>query len=157
MAESLVEGLSGSEVIDDVLAQIKRKLQSSCNLRDSDNYGQGYSAEIKISMKMYAMDATPDEFTVNVAPKGLPPASTEETIVTPFDVVEDLTIPQELDLEAVRERIKEPAPLPPIDEAEEARMPNRLKRKYTRRTGVPSLEQAASGGAVDLDSDEAKF
>jgi len=151
MAEAMTEGLSGTEIIDDVLAQIKRKLLTSCNLRDSDNYGQGYSAEIKISMKMYAMDATPDEFTVNIAPKALPPVSTEEVIVTPFDVAEDLTIPQELDLEAVRERIKEPAPLPLVDETEESRMPQRLKRKYTRRTGVPSLEQAASGGAVDLD------
>lgn len=152
MADVLIEGLSGTEIIDDVLAQIKRKLQSSCNLRDSDNYGQGYSAEIKIGMKMYAMDATQDEFTVNIAPKALPPVSTKETIVTPFDVVEDLTIPQELDLEAVRERIKEPDPLPPVDEVEESRMPTRLKRKYTRRTGIPSLEQAASGGAVDIDA-----
>jgi len=30
-------------------------------------------------------------------------------------------------------------------------MPQRLKRKYTRRTGVPSLEQSASGGAVDIE------
>jgi hypothetical protein len=157
MAEAMTEGLSGTEIIDDVLAQIKRKLLTSCNLRDSDNYGQGYSAEIKISMKMYAMDATPDEFTVNIAPKGLPPVSTEEVIVTPFDVAEDLTIPQELDLEAVRERIKEPAPLPPASEEEENRMPARLKRKYTKRTGVASLEQPAMGGAVDLDSDEVKF
>ena len=151
MADTMIEGLSGTEIIDDVLAQMKRKLLTSCNLRDSDSYGQGYSAEIKISMKMYGMDATPDEFTVNIAPKELPPVSTDEVIVTPFDVAEDLTIPQELDLEVVRERTKEPDPLPPPDETEEARMPQRLKRKYTRRTGVPSLEQTAGGGGVDLD------
>jgi len=157
MADVLIEGLSGSEVIDDVLAQIKRKLQSSCDLRDSDNYGQGYSGTIEIKLKLHAMDDIPAEFSVNIPAKVEPPVSTEEVTVTPVEISETIEIPQELDLEAVRERIKEPAPLPPIDEAEEARMPTRLKRKYTRRTGIPSLEQAASGGAVDLDSDEAKF
>ena len=157
MADVLIEGLSGSEIVDDVLAQIKRKLLTSCNLRDSDSYGQGYSAEIKISMKMYGMDATPDEFAINIVPKALPPVSTDELVVTPFDVTEDLTIPQELDLEAVRERTKEPDPLPPVDPTEENRMPARLKRKYTRHTGIASLEQPAMGGAVDLDAEEVKF
>jgi hypothetical protein len=96
---------------------------------------------------MYGMDATPDEFTVTIAPKGEAPVSTEEQVITPFDVEEELEIPQELDLEIVRERAKEPEPLPPADESEEARMPSRLKRKYTRR----SLEQTASGGAVDVE------
>jgi hypothetical protein len=152
MAESLVEGLSGSEVIDDVLEQIKRKLLTSCDLRDSDNYGQGYSGTIEIKLKLHAMDDIPAEFSVNIAPKVEPPVSTEEVTVTPVEISETIEIPQELDLEAVRERIKEPAPLPPIDEAEEARMPNRLKRKYTKRTGIPSLETTASGGAVDIDA-----
>jgi hypothetical protein len=151
MADVMIEGLSGTEVIEDILAQIKRKLQTSCDLREADSYGQGYSGEIKISLKLYGMDALPAEFTVDIKPKELPPVSTETTIVTPLEIQEIITIEQELDLEAVRERIKEPAPLPPPDEAEEARMPNRLKRKYTRRTGVPSLEMTAAGGAVSLD------
>jgi hypothetical protein len=152
MADVLIEGLSGSEVIDDVLAQIKRKLLTSCDLRDSDNYGQGYSGTIEIKLKLHAMDDIPAEFSVNIAPKVEPPVSAEEVTVTPVEISETIEIPQELDLEAVRERIKEPAPLPPIDEAEEARMPNRLKRKYTKRTGIPSLETTASGGAVDIDA-----
>jgi len=41
MADVLIEGLSGSEVIDDILAQIKRKLQSSCNLRILTITGRG--------------------------------------------------------------------------------------------------------------------
>lgn len=151
MAESLVEGLSGSEVIDDVLAQIKRKLLTSCDLRDSDNYGQGYSGTIEIKLKLHAMDDIPAEFSVNIVPKVEPPVSTEEVTVTPVEITEKIEIPQELDLEAVRERIKEPASLPLVDETEESRMPQRLKRKYTKR-GVPSLEQTASGGAVDIDA-----
>jgi len=152
MAEQLVEGLSGVEIIDDVLAQTRRKLQTSCNLREADNYGQGYSAEITVKIKAYAMDVTEEEFNVIIPAKVAPPVSTEEVTVTPVEISETIEIPQELDLEVVRERTKEPDPLPPPDEAEEARMPTRLKRKYTRRTGIPSLEQAASGGAVDIDA-----
>ena len=157
MAEAITEGLSGTEVIDDVLAQIKRKLLTSCDLRDSDNYGQGYSGTIEIKLKLHAMENLPAEFSIAIQPKVEPPVSTETTIVTPLELTETLEIPQELDLEVVRERIKEPAALPPASEEEESRMPARLKRKYTRRTGIPTFEQPAMGGAVDLDSDEAKF
>ena len=157
MADVLVEGLSGTEIIDDVIAHVKRKLMTSCDLRDSDSYGQGYSGTIEIKLKLHAMDNLPAEFSIAIQPKVEPPVSTETTIVTPLELTETIEIPQELDLEVVRERTKEPAPLPPASEEEENRMPARLKRKYTKRTGVASLEQTAAGGAVDLDSDEAKF
>ena len=152
MADVLVEGLSGTEIIDDVIAHVKRKLMTSCDLRDSDSYGQGYSGTIEIKLKLHAMDNLPAEFSIAIQPKVEPPVSTETTIVTPLELTETIEIPQELDLEVVRERIKEPAPLPLVDETEESRMPARLKRKYTRRTGVPSLETTASGGAVDIDA-----
>ena len=151
MADVLVEGLSGTEIIDDVIAHVKRKLMTSCDLRDSDSYGQGYSGTIEIKLKLHAMDNLPAEFSIAIQPKVEPPVSTETTIVTPLELTETIEIPQELDLEVVRERTKEPAPLPLADETEESRMPQRLKRKYTRRTGVPSLEQSASGGAVDIE------
>ena len=32
MADVLVEGLSGTEIIDDVIAHVKRKLMTSCDL-----------------------------------------------------------------------------------------------------------------------------
>jgi hypothetical protein len=156
MADVMIEGLSGTEIISDVLDQIKRRLQSSCDLRDSDSYGQGFSGTITISLKLHAMDNTPVDLTINLVPKAEPPVSTETVIVTPLEISETIEIPQELDLEAVRERAKEPEPLPPASEEEENRMPNRLKRKYTRR-GVPSFEQPSMGGAVDLDADEQKF
>ena len=83
------------------------------------------------------MDNLPAEFSIAIQPKVEPPVSTETTIVTPMELIETIEIPQELDLEVVRERIKEPAPLPPTEEEQqENRMPARLKRKYTRRTGV---------------------
>ena len=158
MSDVLVEGLSGTEIIDDVIAHVKRKLMTSCDLRDSDSYGQGYSGTIEIKLKLHAMDNLPAEFSIAIQPKVEPPVSTETTIVTPMELIETIEIPQELDLEVVRERIKEPAPLPPTEEEQqENRMPARLKRKYTKRTGVASLEQPAMGGAVDFDAEEVKF
>jgi hypothetical protein len=155
MAEVNIEGLSGTEIIEDVLDQIRRKFKYSCNLRDTDSYGQGYSGTVTVNLKMYAMDTTEDNFTVNITPKGEIPSSTESVIVTPFDVEEKIEIPQELNLEAVRERSKVPEPLPEPSEADgDSCTPARLKRKYTRRTGVASLEQTASGGgAVDLENE----
>ena len=158
MAETtMIEGLSGKEIIEDILDQIKRKLTTSCNLRDSDSYGQGYSGTVTINLKMYAMDITEDEFTVNIQTTTEPPVSTETVTVTPIQVEEKVEIPQEQDLEAVRERIKVSAPEPPEEPTAEgeARMPERLKRKYTRRTGVPTLETTASGGAVDVTDEKA--
>lgn len=148
MAEIMIEALSGAEIIDDIIAQIRRKLQTSCDLRDADSYGQGFSAEIKISLKLYAMDVIPAELTVVIPARVEPPVSTEQTTVTPIEVEETLVIPQELDLELVRERIKTPDPMPPPDENEESRMPLRFKRKYTRRLASP--EQTPMGGSVDL-------
>jgi hypothetical protein len=149
MADVLIEGLSGVEIIEDVLAQIKRKLMYSCDLRNTDSYGQGYSGTIEIHLKLHSMDNTPVDIVVNIPPKAEPPVSTDEVTVTPLEVVEKIEISQELDLESVRERIKEPEPLPPSEEEEESRMPSRLKRKYTRRNALEVPEMG--GGAVDLD------
>jgi hypothetical protein len=158
MAETtMIEGLSGTEIINDILDQTKRKLSYSCNLRESDSYGQGYSAEVTVKIKAYAMDVTEEEFTVSIPAKVEPPVSTEQVTVTPIEINENITIPQELDLESVRERLKVSEPEPPAEPnaAEESRMPARLKRKYTRRTGIPTLEQTATGGAVNIDDQQA--
>ena len=106
MAEQLVEGLSGTEIINDVVEHVRRKLQTSCDLREADSYGQGFSANIEIKLKLYAMDVIPAEFSIAIQPKVLPPETTETTIVTPLELQETITIEQELDLEAVRERIR---------------------------------------------------
>ena len=151
MADIMIEGLSGTEIIADVLDQIKRKLMYSCDLRDSDSYGQGYSGTITISLKLHAMDNTPVDVVVPIQSIGEPPVSTENTSIIPVEITEKLEIPQELDLESVRERLKVSEPEPePTSEEQENRMPARLKRKYTKRTGIPSLEQTAQGGAVDV-------
>lgn len=152
MPDTVVEGLSGTEIIEDIVNQVKRTLMTSCDLRDSDSYGQGYSAEIKISLKMYGMDAVPGEFMVQIPAKADPPVSTEQVTVIPLQIEQNINIPQEENLEAVRERMKEEPPIPEAKPEEESRMPARLRRKYTKRD--VSLETTPSGGAVDLDEAE---
>lgn len=149
MANGVIEALNGAEIVEDVLNQIKIKLLTSCDLRDQDSYGQGYSGEIKISLKLYGMDVTGADFVIPIVSKAEPPVSTEEITVNPVQVEETIEIPQELDLEVVRERAKESAPEPVVSEQEENRMPARLKRKYSRRSAleVPVMPQ---GGGIDI-------
>ena len=155
MIEELdVEALSGTEIKDDILAQVKRKLESSCDLRSTDCYGQGYSGKIEIHLKLYSVDTTSIDLALEIVPKGEPPVSTEETIVTRLEIDEKLEISQELDIDAVRARIKEQEIPPPPVEAEENPLPQRLKRRYTRRTA--NLEHPAVGGAVDIDTSGVK-
>ena len=147
-AETMIEGLSGVEIIDDILAQIRIKLEKSCDLRSIDCYGQGYSAEIDIRLKLYDTDTISVNAKVEIPPKVEQPVSTDDVIVTPIEIEEKFEIPQELNVEAVRNRTKESAPPPPV-EYEENLMPERTKRKYTRRSFAPV---PASGEVVDIDA-----
>ena len=146
MTDTMVEGLSGKEFKQLVLKKVELALDSSCDLRDVDNF-DSVSGEIKLSLQGYAMDTIKEEFTIPIVAKVEPPVSTEEIIVTPIKVEQTIEIPRELDLELVREQITEEDPTPVVDEAEENRMPARLKRRYTRRA---VLETTPMGGAVDL-------
>lgn len=151
MADTMVEGLSGKEFKQLVLKKVELALDSSCDLRDVDNF-DSVSGEIKLSLQGYAMDTIKEEFTIPIVAKVDPPVSTEGIIVTPINVEQTIEIPRELDLEIVRDQLTEEAPTPVVDETEESRMPARLKRKYTRRSSleVPSMPL---GGAVDLNEE----
>jgi hypothetical protein len=148
MEERMVEGLSGAEVIEDILDQIRRKLKSSCDLRDTDCYDQGYSGEVKISLKLYAVDTISHEFVETIPQNSEPPVSTEEVIVTPVEVDEKLEIPQELNIEAVRERsnLSKPKSVPQSEEDESHT--SHSKRKYTRRSFV---KEPAQGEAIEVE------
>ena len=158
MSDTDTEGLSGTEIKNDVLAQVERQLNRSCDLRDTDCY-ESYSGTIEIHLKLYAVDTVSLDMTAVIAPNAEPPVSTETTIVTPVEVVEKIEIPQELNLDVVRERSKLPdfGSVEPANDEENPRMPARLKRKYNRTKGIPSLEQVATGGSVDMDEAEPKF
>ena len=151
MEEQMVEGLSGVEIIEDFLDQIRRKLNNSCDLRSTDCYDQGYSGTAEIHLKMYDMDSVKLDMKIEVPAKVEPPVTTEDVVVTPVEVVEKIEIPQELNLEEVRNRSsKSEIPAPP-EEVDGGSMPTRLKRKYTRRVLTPEQSSQASGGSVDLD------
>jgi hypothetical protein len=156
MSDTDTEGLSGTEIKNDVLAQVERQLNRSCDLRDTDCY-ESYSGMIEIHLKLYAVDTVSLDMTAVIAPNAEPPVSTETTIVTPVEVVEKVEIPQELNLDVVRDRSKLPdfGPVEPANDEDNPRMPARLKRKYTRQ--VPLSVTPSQGETVDLDEAEPKF
>lgn len=141
-----VEGLSGTEIIEDVVAQVRRKLLQDCNLRATDSYGKGFSAKIQIEIKAFAMDTVAINQTAEIAAKEPPPEPTEKIAVIPVEIKQELDIPQEENLTAVRERLDDPEPVLATG-GEEPATQLRTKRKYTR---TKTLEHMAAGGAVDL-------
>ncbi len=119
--ESFTHGLSGEEIINDVLFQIKTALQKDCNLRPTDNYGQGYSGVIKIDQKLFALDVSEAHVNVDVKAtsellktiptqadmtgEGDPAAGTE------VKVDETVQIAQNLNLDEVREQSEQNVPV----------------------------------------------
>ena len=141
MAQSIVAGLTGTEVIEDFLNHLRTQLRRDCNLRDSDSYTRGYSATASYKLKLYGVDSTDVESEVSVGFDD--PAETEK-----IEVENKIEISQELELNAVRERSGQEEPVMTIDS--EGR-PEVRKRKYQRRLTVQAPSEGLSGGAVDLD------
>ena len=141
MAQSIVVGLTGTEIIEDFLNHIRTQLRRDCNLRDSDSYTRGYSATASYKLKLYGVDVTEVESEVAVGFDN--PAETEKVEVE--DVVE---IPQELELNAVRERSGQEEPVMTIDTEG---LPAIKKRKYQRRIVSEAPPEGLSGGAVEID------
>jgi hypothetical protein len=146
--QQFVAGLSGQEIINDVLGQVRKALERDCNVRESDCYGRGYSGSIKLSLQLFDIDVAKIEMELPLTPTKELLASTPET---PEDVdgqdvkVDvDLEIPMTTDLTAVRERSNQnepPAPEVPVDPTVPAPVvPQR--RTYGK---PPTL-----GGAVDV-------
>lgn len=138
-----VEALSGTEIINDVLTQVRKAMERDCNLRSSDAYGRGYSGKITLHLECFALDATNVDMTIDVRPTKELLESTPET---PLDadgkdtVVDlELEIPLVSDLDAVRDRSTESKPAP-ATEAEQAQSPRR--RSYGKPPTV--------GGAVEI-------
>lgn len=129
-AEGFVQGLSGEEILYDVLDQVEKALRKDCNLRPTDSYGQGYSGKVEIHLKLIALDTTSVDVTAAVAtspalaasaeaaakeaaenagPKGAGDQQMNQTS-TDVEVKETIEIPVEGDLNAVRERSDQPIP-----------------------------------------------
>ena len=137
MAEELEQqvGLSGEEVIRDVVDQISRKLRRDCNLRGSDSYDYGYSGTISIRLKLYGLDDVSSDHSVEVKGGHIQGEPIEEAD-------SEVTIEREPDLDVVRERSNQPEP---TVEATKEEPQARQKRKYTRHITAP--HEAIGGGS----------
>jgi hypothetical protein len=139
-----VAGLSGLEIINDVLGQVRKALESSCDLRESDNYGRGYSAKVTLSLQLFDMDVAKIESETILQPTKELLAKTPETPedADGRDVKVEVTIdiPETTDLSAVRDRINEPEPPAPEMSTDGIVVPHR--RSYGK---PPTI-----GGAVDV-------
>lgn len=134
-----IAGLSGEEVIEDLLVQIGNKLRQDCNLRVSDNYTGGYSATVQVKLSLYGMDTAEVEVPV-IAKKATEIPQDEATAVKIDEAIE---VAYEENLDAVRERSQQPKPnVEPVSN-EIAVAP---KKPGGRRYGKP----IAGGGAGDF-------
>ena len=124
-SNTFVVGLSGREIIKDILHQVDKGLHKDCNLRDSDSYGQGYSGKITFELKLQALDTVVVTIPVEVQATSelqgqaaqkqpeqveVPEGSTAEQIVKDVEVKAVTEIGEEQDLNMVRERSKQALP-----------------------------------------------
>lgn len=150
--ESLVVGLSGEEIIADVLDQIEKALRRDCNLRATDSYSGGYSGKIEISLNLHAVDTTfveikqPVSETENAKklvsekevagelPVEFPSVGQFEVTqeVKPVEAAATVQIPIEPDVNAVRERSGQGVPMESVNSEGEHEV---KRRKYARVTG----------------------
>jgi hypothetical protein len=143
-----VEALSGTEIINDVLTQIRKAMERDCNLRSSDAYGRGYSGKITLHLECFALDAAAVDMAIDLHPSKQLLDSTPETPpdADGRDVKMDmeLEIPLVSNLDAVRDRSTE-SKAAPAPEVEDTQGPRR--RSYGKPPTV--------GGAVDVTDTDA--
>ena len=56
MEGEYVEGLTGEEIIVDVLEQVAAKLRGDCNLREADSYTGGYDGWVEVHLNLRGLD-----------------------------------------------------------------------------------------------------
>lgn len=137
-----LQGLNGIEIVDDILAQLKKRLLGDCFLRPSDSYSRGYSAKISYHVECYGLDqANVDaEFTIGTV------ADDSDAEVTD-DVLE---IEKEEDISEVRDRIEASKRDDGLVDEDDSPEPTnaeavRMKRKYTRKVQLTAA--GVNGGA----------
>lgn len=141
--------LSGFEVVEDVLSQIRKRLHTDCSLRKEDGYTGGYSGTVKIKLNLHAVRIAEVEMeipiTTGVKAPG-PEAFAPEDVVA-VEVEDEIVISLEPNLKAVRERTAENNAEPlqetePTPEPEQPETSISQKRRYER-------QQAMAGAVTD--------
>lgn len=130
MENDYVEGLTGEEIINDLLEQIAAKLRGDCNLREMDAYTGGYEGTAKIHLKLHGLDTAEVKLDI---PLGTPddaeyPEVGELPIETEVDAEIDVKLEPRLNL--VRERSGQDVPTLSKDEDG---APIVKKRHYAKR------------------------
>jgi len=139
--ENYVEGLSGSEIIIDVLSQVEARLQNDCNLRHSDSYPGGYEGEVTVRLKCYGLDSSDVVMTVPIkSEKVTRPSSENQLVETAVD--ETVKIPVDPALDMVRERSGQPIPTMSRDES------GQPKTNYRRYAKHPPTGGGATGESL---------
>jgi hypothetical protein len=140
--------LGGHEVVADILAQIKKRLATDCNMRATDGYSGGYSGTISISLKLHAVRITDVSMDVPItAPLGLPAGeSFPPEDIYPIEIEEKIDIPLEPNLREVRTRTvennSESVDEPESEPAEDSEAPVRRKRRYNKAlAGVGAVSE----------------
>lgn len=100
--------LGGHEVVADVLAQIRKKLATDCNLRATDGYSGGYSGEVTIKLRCHAVRVATVDMVIPISQSAEiqapgPEAFLQENVVS-VEIDEALSIPLEPNLKEVRSR-----------------------------------------------------
>lgn len=140
-----ISGLSGEEVIIDLCEQIAAKLRRDCNLRSSDCYVNGYSAEVTVKVHCFGIDTADVEQTITakkepeVKVQGKPTETTMET---------EINIEHEPNLKAVRDRSDLPDPDVEL-KPQASEKPGGEKATPQRRRYSGSTPRVAGGGALE--------
>ncbi len=102
MEDDYVEGLTGEEIIEDLLDQVATKLRGDCNLRDTDSYTGGYDGWVEVHLNLHGLDTASVKTKIVFGVKTEDPDA-EEAIVR-------VDIPLEPRLNLVRERSGQDVP-----------------------------------------------
>ena len=137
--------LSGREIVNDILGQIRTRLATDCNLRASDGYSGGYSGKVHIKLSLNAVRTTPVEMEIPISTSielnaPAPDSFPSEDLIA-MEINEEISIPVEPNLNAVRERIEENKEIPSAEHetpASESAPEPHARRKYTRRSALVS-------------------
>lgn len=107
MEDDYVEGLTGTEIIEDALDQVQTKLRADCNLREADAYTGGYDGYVDVHLNLHGLDTVKVETRIPIgAPALVAPGPDDEAITVDAHV----DIPLEARLNVVRERSGQEVP-----------------------------------------------
>lgn len=129
-----VEPLCGPEIIEDILDQIRERLQRDCFLSREAAYPGGYSGQIDIDLKLHGIDA--QELKTKIV-MGIDKPADEKT----HEIKEKVEISVEQRLNVVRQRSGQDVPT--LTTGEDGR-PEVKKRHYGRP--APEVKRGAATG-----------